>query len=41
MTIQNKRLSTTPPLISFKVKKTDAESAAALADAVFELYKMV
>ena len=39
MTIQNKRLSTTPPLISFKVKKTDAESAAALADAVFELYK--
>ena len=39
LTIQNKRLSTTPPLISFKVKKTDAESAAALADAVFELYK--
>ena len=39
LTIQNKRLSTTPPLISFKVKKTDAESDAALADAVFELYK--
>lgn len=39
LTIQNKKLSTTPPLISFKVKKTDAESGAALADAVFELYK--
>ena len=39
LTIQNKRLSTTPPLISFKVKKIDAESDAALADAVFELYK--
>lgn len=39
LTIQNKRLSTTPPLISFKVKKIDAESEAALADAVFELYK--
>lgn len=39
LTIQNKRLSTTPPLISFKVKKTDAESDATLADAVFELYK--
>lgn len=39
LTIQNKKLSTTPPLISFKVKKTDAETDAALADAVFELYK--
>ena len=39
LTIVNKKLVTTPPLISFKVKKTDAESDAALADAVFELYK--
>lgn len=39
LTIVNKKLVTTPPLVSFKIKKTDAESGAALADAVFELYK--
>ena len=39
LTIVNKKLITTPPLVSFKIKKTDAESGAALADAVFELYK--
>ena len=39
LTIQNKKLVTTPPLVSFKVKKIDSESKAALADAVFELYK--
>lgn len=42
LTIQNKRLSTTPPLVSFKVLKISSESKAVkivLADAVFELYK--
>lgn len=39
LTISNDKLSTTPPLISVKVKKTDSKTGAALADATFEIYK--
>lgn len=37
--ISNQKLSTAPPLISLKIKKTDAETNTALANATFEIYK--
>lgn len=39
LTVKNTPLVTTPPIVSFKIKKVDSETGEALAGAVFRLYK--